>query len=1174
MSVRPGLTFERLDVRRMYGIEHGFSVDDLCPGINVIHGPNASGKTTLTHALLTLLWPTTPKSHQAVLSGTFALDGSRWLVEYDNDAKRCQRDGVSADHPVAVGDSDRYLLALHDLLAADNRSFAEAILRESAGGYDLSKAIEDLSFSPRPSAPQKLKQQLDQATTNRKQALGQQQQLLEEERTLTGLRRALEQARESEREAATIHTALECHRARIVLDDARAVLKAFPPVMDRLRGEEREQLQQLRQRQEEARAQFAAELQHISDAVDRQRSTGLDEHVPAGLLATLREHCAELQDCAADMRAADAQRAVAAAEVEAARQALGPLAQDARLAALDVVEFDRLADLAQHLATGRAQLAALDALQKWLGPFATSRPDAAVERQRLDDGIRALDQWLRHERATAHPAPAGPSTATLLAGIAIILQSILLGIIAHPAAFIFIITGVWLLYLATKRSAPQGGPQPGAATTVLRAEYDRLGLDAPVVWDGPHIERLVEALVQRQRTLANDDEKRQRWAHVLDERVTLQARVDATRAEITTVAAQFGVEPGIDPSSLFILANNLLQWQRARARVAGAAAEIEQLHARQTATLAQLNTTLAPFGYDPATSHAAVLGCLNDLQQRDQNWSEAMATHERSTRALREQLQPQVDRWQADLRAFFERLELTEDDEHQLASLLERLEAHKAAREAVERARLECERAERALGENRLLADMPAQELEQRLADALQQSARHELLHDEIAAVVARVDQAKTKHDLELALSVEQQRRDQLVEAREQAYAQVAGWTIANFVRDETRHHDRPRVFHRARELFTRITHGRYQLELTDGDPPAFHAVDTLTKTGHTLDKLSSGTRLQLLLAVRVAFVEHQEQGVMLPLIFDETLGNSDEQRARAIIDATIQIASTGRQVLYLTAQHDEVRKWQAVMALHPELPFRFLDLAEIRNMADSERVPHVEHVEWADITIPEPNGLSHAGYRDLLRVPGLDPHAASDGAIHLWHLIDDTHTLHRLLTLHIETWGQLRAMAELGGAELLEDQQQLMQRCRARAAVIREASACYRTGKGRRVDRAAILSSGVITDTFLKPVSELAASLDGDPLALLAALEAGQVRSFRTNAREALERYFEEQGFIDRDTPVQFEEALTRVIAIASGDLRTGNVTAAFIRETLETIWSHDRPDRTGHDETGAHGD
>ncbi|HUG15801.1 MAG TPA: hypothetical protein VMM78_12395 [Thermomicrobiales bacterium] len=1172
MSARLSVRFDRLDVRRMYGIDASFVVDGLCSGVNVIHGPNASGKTTLTHALLTLLWPSSPMSPQAVVAGAFEFDGARWLVEYDNGGKRCQRDGVDADHPIVAADSERYLLALHVLLAADNRSFAEAILRESAGGYDVGAAIQALKLTQRPSAPQRLKGLRDQATQDRQAALAAQQRLLDEERTLEGLNRELDEAREADRKVATLQKALDCRLARSARDDTLAQLTTFPDVMERLSGDERETLRDLRLRQEEARAAIAAESQQMSDAVDRQRRARLDERVPGGLVAALRERCSELQDITSATRAAETRRDDASVQLETARRSLGALADDSRLAGLGVVEFDQLAELAQRHATVRAQLAALEALHTWLGPIASSQPLDPEERRRLDAGIHALDQWLRHERAEA---PAGKAnqrrTLLLIAGIAVIVQSIVLGIVAHPAALILVVTGAWLVYVALKQGRSRSASEATSATELVRAEYERLQLDAPSTWHSAEVELLIETLAQQQRSRALDEEKRQRWDYVADERVALQARSAEAQAEIDAAATRFGAAPGRDPASLYVLASNLVQWQHARDRLNGTAAEIAALRTRLAATFDELNATLASYDYATVAKQAEALGCIEDLTQRERDWNEAQASHERSTRLLREQLRPQLERREADIHAFFERLDMNEEDEHQLTGLLDQLEAYRLAREASQRARLECERAEQALGDDGHLADEAATEIERRLEDAREHSAEQDEIRDEIAAVTARVAEAKTKHDLERALAAEQMHGEQLAEAREQAYAQVAGWSIADFVREETRDNDRPLVFHRARELFVKITHGRYRLELSDTEPPAFRAIDNVTGAGHALHELSSGTRLQLLLAVRVAFVEHQEQGVMLPLIFDETLGNSDEQRARAIIDATIEIAGSGRQVLYLTAQHDEVRKWQAVMSQHPEVPFRLLDLAEIRDLADWERLPPVAHVEWPVITIPEPDGLSHDDYRELLRVPGIDPRAESDGGLHLWHLIDDTHALHRLLSLHIETWGQLRAMADLGGADLLDGQEQIVRRCHARADVIKEACACFRAGRGRPVDRAVIIECGVITPVFIDRVAALARRVDGNAQSLIAALDRGEISHFRGAMRNDLQRFLEEGGYLASDRPLTIDEARTRVVAAASSDLHDGRVTVEFIRDTLEAVWSHDSPEWSGEDEAGA---
>ena len=54
----PALFFTSIDIRRMPGFPEGdLEVDELCPGVNIIYGPNASGKTTLGKAIHRLLRP-------------------------------------------------------------------------------------------------------------------------------------------------------------------------------------------------------------------------------------------------------------------------------------------------------------------------------------------------------------------------------------------------------------------------------------------------------------------------------------------------------------------------------------------------------------------------------------------------------------------------------------------------------------------------------------------------------------------------------------------------------------------------------------------------------------------------------------------------------------------------------------------------------------------------------------------------------------------------------------------------------------------------------------------------------------------------------------------------------------------------------------------------------------
>src|SRR5690606_25685238 len=128
------------------------------------------------------------------------------------------------------------------------------------------------------------------------------------------------------------------------------------------------------------------------------------------------------------------------------------------------------------------------------------------------------------------------------------------------------------------------------------------------------------------------------------------------------------------------------------------------------------------------------------------------------------------------------------------------------------------------------------------------------------------------------------------------------------------------------------------------------------------------GTRVQLLLAVRVAFVETQEQGARLPLVFDEVLANSDDDRAQAAIEAVMALARAGRQVFYLTAQWDEVSRWQRALD-GAGLDHRFIDLAEVRRLAAAGRRP-LPAMGPARLAPPAPGGCTYQEYGQLLQVP------------------------------------------------------------------------------------------------------------------------------------------------------------------------------------------------------------
>ncbi|MEX2501669.1 MAG: hypothetical protein WD336_04780, partial [Trueperaceae bacterium] len=248
-----------------------------------------------------------------------------------------------------------------------------------------------------------------------------------------------------------------------------------------------------------------------------------------------------------------------------------------------------------------------------------------------------------------------------------------------------------------------------------------------------------------------------------------------------------------------------------------------------------------------------------------------------------------------------------------------------------------------------------------------------------------------------------------------------------------------------------------------------------------------------------------------------------------------------GRQVVYFTAQHDEVGKWAARLD-GGEVPFRAVDLAAVRSGARDERRP----LPPPAAPLPEPpapDGLDHEAYGRSLRVPALDPASGDVDDAHVWHVLRDPADVHALVRRGVHRWGQLRTLVEHGGRDLLPGGEPAWRAAVAHARALDAALRARRVGLGTPVDRAVLEDSGQVSDTFLGPVAAIAAELDGDAAALLKALDDRSVPQWRTKSTENLRSYFEEHGHLPDREPLSRDEIRARVLAAVASDVREGRV-------------------------------
>ena len=209
------------------------------------------------------------------------------------------------------------------------------------------------------------------------------------------------------------------------------------------------------------------------------------------------------------------------------------------------------------------------------------------------------------------------------------------------------------------------------------------------------------------------------------------------------------------------------------------------------------------------------------------------------------------------------------------------------------------------LHENESLLEL--ENIEDELANAQSKAGEARGLQDRLTRLDAEIERTEKGHSLENALVEKENKRVELENVRSEKAARAVGQAILDTLRDSAIR-NAPPVFQRAQENFERVTDNRYTLGIPEDN--TFRARDHHLNRDFDLTKLSSATRVQLLLSVRLAFVETQETNYRLPLTLDETLANSDDPRAQAIIK-TMSTLAANRQIFYFTAQEDEVSKWK-----------------------------------------------------------------------------------------------------------------------------------------------------------------------------------------------------------------------------------------------------------------------
>ncbi len=1153
-----------LTINALPGIEPGFELRPVAEGVNIVIGPNASGKSSLIRALAYLLQRQNTDPRALSLEAEFHGNDARWQVRRNGSQVVWTRNGATADRPAlpVAAQLGMYRLAMEHLLKEDDQSdkeIAQELLRTLHGGFALGEPRIDLTARFASAEANALLQ----AQNGRNGIEHSYAALRQQEAGLPALDADIAAAENAQRRRERLNQAIDLHNAIRNRKAKVEELRLFPPGMGQLLGNEVDRLEELEKRLQDLRANLQEQENNLTTHQAELKRTGLEESRPEReKIAANEERLQRIGEKSIERK--NAEQHLTAAEA-AVRDAIAQFNDGGLAPSLNAESIQRSEAIAERLLLAQAKKSELE--QRLAPP---GEPPDALEIERCRQGIDALRQWLATTDALDQPQKRSAWRFSLplwialgaaaFAGLAAYLQNAL----AVAGAVAAIAAALWAL--RTK------GPSPSEDA---RRSFTETGLKPPSEWTRAPVRghllgievRLNELLLQRdlQRDrAANTDAIRNQ----IEETEQMLARLNEEKC---TFVEKVGFDPEMPVAALPLFVARCVKWDEARQNCAQRKAEIERLDGNITEAAKQVGEFIAQwsdgktfefFSPDGRVDADVLTSTFNALKGRIEAANQAQ-NHIETVQGSIDTTRKLIASAKDDIHRLFRDAGLAPDGpamptnagggadawatmKRELVRRIEKLEEWESAKEQWTAARTTEKNTRQSLRDHTDLDGLAGTKVtnkvkveRQYLAECLQwvrSGAIHRLEHerDESATqadaleslreqrtkIKTTLENAGQDRALESALNQEMRTQATLEDKRDHAFLSEATNLLLDDVKQAFQAEHEPEVLRRARELFREVTSHAFDFEL--GDDGQFLARDLQQEAPRTLAELSSGTRMQLLLALRLAWIQTQERGASpLPLFLDEALTTSDEGRFAVMAQSLERLSEAeGRQIFYLSARRHEPALWRQATGNQPAVA----DLAAIRFDAEGSE-PNNYAIETPS-PAPTPDNHTPETYAALLGVPQYDPHTAV-GGIHLFHLLrDDLKLLHRLLdTWRIKSLGQLEALLNSSAAQGAIGDTNRRQTLPNRCAATRHWVELWRQGRGKPVDRPALEQSGAVTPVFIDRATNLAAELGGSGQDLIAALRDGRLPYFQANNINILEQWLIDEGYIDLQAPLSSDE-------------------------------------------------
>ncbi|NLZ94360.1 MAG: hypothetical protein GX921_00855, partial [Bacteroidales bacterium] len=830
--MKPALIIKQLSIKKMPGFPSGLkSISSLANNINVIAGPNASGKSSTARIIQDMIWK--QNIERIHLESRLLIDNKVWDIKIDNGHYSSQCDGVddTLSSIPSYDESKRYFLALHELIREDDKNLAEEILRETIGGYNLQEAHQTLEYRANTPTLASNEYKKHKLKCEHVEAIKSNQQgLQKEEQKLTALQEKHEEAKRASNLKQLYERLIHFLKAANNYEVLKEEKSSYTQQMALLKGSEEDEILKLEQEIEET----TQEINTICREIESKEAELKALQLPEGgydrvVLDELSEHIDKLSNLEQNL---DRRRVDIAKSKRETGVVLSNLFYTLKSEDLEALDLENVRDLDNFFEEAHRLLYKKQRLETEIDQLRREKQEQPHTEQELHLAIRLLVDWFEKDETE-------PSSTRWWLWILLMLGLITIPVlITVPLTYFFswIIGSIGvlgMLMFVLLRVRDKVAPNLVQETRVN--DFKRTGVREPVNWQEDEVSKRLEGLHQELHEAKQQNEINRRMVEIsgLLEQIKPQFEALETKRESwidkLTHIPELTVENIESYSGLYWLLKDLQKWQKHNNELQANLLSFEEESKIYAETLVRINsvlTTLSVQNTFDTASAKAILKKMND----DESRRSALLRDSQHLDDRKLDFDVLNKRNREELHSIYSRLKLEVGAKEELRMLLSRKEAYDNLENEFEQARRSKIEKEKQLQDHHLYenekSNLPTQieEAEEHSERYAKSSSQESELLTEITKIETHIGKEKTGHELEMALTEKESALNDLEQNYLTTISSITGNVIVNGLKKKTQEHSNSKVFKRANELFNKITRGHYELILDDADGGSFRA--------------------------------------------------------------------------------------------------------------------------------------------------------------------------------------------------------------------------------------------------------------------------------------------------------------------------------------------------------------